>query len=59
MSTNDITGDSLVSKKNTDNYRDNYDLIFRQQPAKSILTDGDSFESENQINCVDNLPTFQ
>ena len=59
MSTNDITGDSLVSKKNTDNYRDNYDLIFRQQPTKSNLTDADSFESENQINCVDNLPTFQ
>ena len=59
MSTNDITGDSLVSKKNTDNYRDNYDLIFRQQPIKSNLTDADSFESENQINRVDNLPTFQ
>lgn len=57
MSTNDITGDSLVSKKNTDNYRD--DLIFRQQPAKSNLADADSFESENQINYVDNLPTFQ
>ena len=25
---NDITGDALVSKPTTDNYRDNYDRIF-------------------------------
>ena len=28
---NDITGDSLISKTNTDAYRSNYDLIFRNK----------------------------
>lgn len=27
---NDITGDALVSKRNNDAYRDNYDAIFRK-----------------------------
>ena len=29
---NDITGDRLVSKVSTENFRDNYDLIFKKQP---------------------------
>ena len=28
LAKNDITGDTLVSKKNTDKFRDNYDRIF-------------------------------
>lgn len=28
LAKNDITGDKLVSKKNTDKFRDNYDRIF-------------------------------
>lgn len=33
MSTkNDITGDSLISKVNTETYRDNYDKIFNKKP---------------------------
>ena len=31
MTKNDITGDKLISKKNTDNYRDNYDAIFNKK----------------------------
>ena len=31
---NDITGDSLVSKKNNSKFRDNYHLIFGKTPAK-------------------------
>tara|TARA_Y100000385_G_scaffold222527_1_gene232469 strand:- start:109 stop:684 length:576 start_codon:yes stop_codon:yes gene_type:complete len=34
MTKNDITGDKLISKKNTDNYRDNYDAIFSKQDEK-------------------------
>lgn len=29
---NDITGDSLVSRVTTDDYRNNYDAIFRKKP---------------------------
>jgi hypothetical protein len=29
-SKNDITGDDIKSKSNSDSYRDNYDLIFRK-----------------------------
>jgi len=31
---NDITGDALTSKSNTENFRDNYDRIFKSKPAK-------------------------
>jgi hypothetical protein len=34
MTKNDITGDKLISKKNTDNYRDNYDAIFTKKDEK-------------------------
>lgn len=29
---NDITGDRLVSKAQTEDYRNNYDLIFKKKP---------------------------
>ena len=29
---NDITGDRLVSKVSTENFRDNYDLCFKKTP---------------------------
>lgn len=31
---NDITGDALVSKRNNDAYRDNYDRIFGKKKEK-------------------------
>jgi len=31
---NEITGDALVSKRNNDNYRDNYDRIFGKKNGK-------------------------
>jgi len=40
---NDITGDKLVSKKNSDAYRDNYDAIFRRGQVhgdRNFDTDG-------------------
>lgn len=36
---NDITGDSLISKKPTDAYRDNYDAIFRSKKVEMIKAD--------------------
>ena len=27
---NDITGDSIISKTNTDKYRDNFDAVFKK-----------------------------
>ena len=35
MTKNDITGDKLVSKKNSDAYRDNYDAIFNKSEVKT------------------------
>jgi len=32
--TNDITGDTLVSKPATDNYRDNYERLFDKSDTK-------------------------
>jgi len=29
MSTNDITGDAIISKKNSESFRDNFDKIFK------------------------------
>ena len=31
MAKNDITGDSIFSKKNNKNYEDNYDLIYKKK----------------------------
>lgn len=31
MAKNDITGDSIFSKKNSKDYEDNYDLIFKKR----------------------------
>ncbi len=55
MSTNDITGDKLVSRGTTSTYRDNYDLIFKTEPTtfpikdepkelSSIFQDRDSYK---------------
>lgn len=39
---NEITGDALVSKRNNDAYRDNYDRIFGQKKDKEKTDDGDN-----------------
>ena len=36
---NSITGDFIVSKMNNDNYRDNYDAIFRKKEELVVLED--------------------
>lgn len=33
---NDITGDDIRSKSNTDAYRDNYDRIFRKKKDETV-----------------------
>lgn len=44
--TNDITGDKLITKSNNDNYRNNYDLIFgKKKNVPQQATAGDSEES--------------
>ena len=42
---NDVTGDSLISKVNTQAYEDNYDLIFR----KRKLETEDGYEEEERL----------
>ena len=34
MSKNDITGDKIISKKNSTDYTDNFDNIFRKRKAE-------------------------
>lgn len=41
MSTNDITGDKLITKTNTDAYRDNFDRIFKKPCQHDWCSDGD------------------
>ena len=36
MTKNEITGDKLISKKNSDAYRDNYDAIFNKKAEKVV-----------------------
>ena len=43
-STNDITGDSIVSKKQSDSYRENFDRIFKKD--KNGTTEKESKRSE-------------
>ena len=43
--TNDITGDKLITKTTNDNYRDNYDRIFgKKKNVPQPETTGDSEE---------------
>ena len=42
---NDVTGDSLISKKNNKAYEDNYDLIFRKRKVETE----DGYEEEERL----------
>ena len=47
---NDITGDKLISKKNSDAYRDNYDAVFRRgQVHKDRNFDDDGYDQHEKI----------
>ena len=46
MSSNDITGDRLVSKAATDEYRNNYDKIFTDKPEK-VEADNETKDESN------------
>lgn len=39
MSTNDVTGDRLVTKPATDAFREHYDQIFRQERKSAVLSE--------------------
>ena len=41
---NDITGDALVSRTANNNYRDNYDAIFRKNRAQKVADNAGSKE---------------
>lgn len=41
---NDITGDAIRSKSNTDAYRDNYDRIFRKKKEEVVEEQVDTKE---------------
>lgn len=45
MSTNDITGDPLISKPSTDVYRSNYDAIFGKNHSFSV----DSIQNKESV----------
>ena len=50
---NDITGDKLITKKNSDAYRDNYDMVFRRgQIHKDRNFDEDGYKDEKIANGV-------
>jgi len=49
---NDITGDKLITKKNSDAYRDNYDMVFRKPRHKDRNFDEDGYKDEKIANGV-------
>ena len=50
MTKNEITGDKLVSKKNSDAYRDNYDAIFKNRNF-----DKDGYEQDKKDQKITNI----
>ena len=50
MTKNEITGDKLISKKNSDAYRDNYDAIF-----KNSNFDKDGYEQDRKDQKITNI----
>ena len=50
MTKNEITGDKLISKKNSDAYRDNYDAIFKNRNF-----DKDGYEQEKRDQKITNI----
>ena len=50
MTKNEITGDKLVSKKNSDAYRDNYDAIFKNRNF-----DKDGYEQDKRDQKITNI----
>lgn len=55
VAVNPITGDAIQTKVNSDNYRNNYDLIFRRKTEKDISVDcvDKNDESDKQIQKLD------
>lgn len=54
MSTkNDITGDSLTSRANTQQYRDNYDLIFGKKSGRGETSSIQRIEEDGTTSWAD------
>lgn len=52
MAINDITGDALISKKNTKEYDENYDKIFGKKKSKGGWKYEDAYEQESRLNRI-------
>ena len=50
--TNDITGDALVSRQSTENYRNNYDLIFGKKNKKKESDGGNQEHLPEDLGAV-------
>lgn len=49
VSKNDITGDSIQTKGTSENYRNNYDLIFRKKQKEDISESDKTEEISRQL----------
>jgi hypothetical protein len=56
-SKNDITGDDIKSKSNSDSYRDNYDAIFRKPTI--FVNEKPVILSQQQQAAVDDTAGFE
>ena len=50
MSTNDVTGDKLITKQSTDAYRDGWDRIFGKKPQPPVANPPDEPADEPTCN---------
>ena len=58
MSQNDITDDDIISKAASDEYRANYERIFRQQATEHTSSEGEHTSSEGEHASL-TLPTWR
>lgn len=49
---NPITGDALISKKNTKEYDENYDKIFGKKKSNGGWKYEDAYEQESRLNRI-------
>ncbi len=50
MSTNDVTGDKLITKQATDAYRDGWDRIFGKKPQPPVANSPEEQPAEPTCN---------
>lgn len=52
--TNEITGDVIQSRSGTDNFRSNYDDIFRKKENEMKITSADKVTNSKESTCKSN-----